>query len=48
MKLLCCACGKEEDIKLLPDNMAQFECGNVIELTTDDLHELFKRYGGER
>jgi len=48
MKLLCDACGKEEDLILLPDNMAQFRCGNVIELSTEDLKELFRRYGGER
>ena len=47
MKLLCDGCGNEEDI-VLKDGLILFECGNVREETPDDLHELFRKYGGER
>jgi len=48
MKLLCDGCGRVEKVVLLPDNMMQFECGNVSEVTRQDLDELFRRYGGQR
>jgi len=48
MKLLCDECGRYEDIVLMSDNLMQFECGNVSEVTRQDLDELFRRYGGQR
>lgn len=48
MKLYCNVCKEEKEITFLPPIMIQFKCGNTHELTTNELHELFKRYGGER
>ena len=48
MKLLCDKCHKEEDILLLPNDQVRFECGNTHDLKTEELKELFRRYGGER
>jgi hypothetical protein len=47
MKLLCDACGKEEDI-VLKDGLILFECRNVREETPEALDELFRKYGGQR
>ena len=47
MRLLCDNCGKYEKVVLMPDNLMQFECGGVSETTIEDLHELFREYGGE-
>lgn len=48
MKLLCDGCGKVENVVLMPDNLMQFECGEVSETTVEDIHELFRQHGGER
>lgn len=47
MKLLCDECGDVEEIKL-EDGLILFKCGNVREETSEDIHELFRKYGGER
>jgi hypothetical protein len=46
MKLLCDNCGKYEKVVLMPDNLMQFECGGVSEITREDMMEFFMRYGG--
>jgi len=49
MNLLCDCCGQVEKVVLMSsDNLMQFECGCVSEVTTEDLNELFRKYGGER
>jgi len=47
MKLLCDNCGEVEDI-VLKDGLILFECGNVREETSEDLRDLFRKYGGGR
>lgn len=47
MKLHCDECDKEENI-VLKDGLILFECGNVRVGTSEDLRDLFRRYGGER
>lgn len=47
MELLCEGGGEVEDI-VLKEGLVLFKCGNVREETPEDLHELFRRFGGER
>ena len=48
MKLLCDNCGKYEKVVLMPDNLMQFECGEVSETTIEDMHELVNQIRGEQ
>jgi hypothetical protein len=47
MMLLCEEWGEIEDI-VLKEGLVLFKCGNVREETPEDLHELFRKFGGER
>jgi hypothetical protein len=47
MKLLCDCCGRIENVILLPDNLMQFECGEVSETTIEDMHKLVNQIRGE-
>lgn len=49
MNLECPVHHVKEEIELpTGGNRVRFSCGHECELTTEDLRDLFRRYGGER
>ena len=48
MKLICDKCQKLEEYVEISKEDIQFECGFERRMTIEDLHQLFRKYGGER